>query len=115
MPGVAAYAKNDHLEFDIPYVYEGRAARYRPDFLVRLDSPDGLTRTLIVEVSGGAKQHHSPGPVAEKAATARNLWVPAVNRHGEWGQWGYVEVGHPNDAPQLIRTAIAALTGLVPA
>lgn len=115
MPGVAAYAKNDHLEFDIPYVYEGRTARYRPDFLVRLDAPDAVTRTLIIEVSGGAKQHHSPGPVAEKAATARNLWVPAVNRNGAWGRWGFVEVGNPADAPKRIRAAIAELMGRVPA
>jgi hypothetical protein len=94
MAGGAAYLKNDHLEF-IPYTYEGRAARDRPDFLARLDGPDYLTRTLIIEVSGGKKQHHSPGPVSEKAATTRNLLLPAVNRNGSRGQWGYVEVGNP--------------------
>ena len=67
MSGVAAYVKNDHLGFFVPYTYEGRYCRYIPDFLVRLkDRGDGLTRTLIVEVSGGAKQHHSPGPVARE-------------------------------------------------
>ena len=103
---VAAYVKNDHLGFTIPYTYEGRGARYVPDFLVRLTDPgDGLTRTLIVEVSGGAKKHHSPGPVSEKAATAQNLWVPAVNRHGGWGLWGYVEVGDPASSGPAIRKA----------
>ena len=62
MAGVAAYVKNDHLGFEIPYTYEGRGARYWPDFLVRLDGSD-VVRTLIVEVSGGAKVHHSPGPL----------------------------------------------------
>lgn len=104
---VAAYAKNDHLGFHIPYTFEGRAARYVPDFLVRMEDPgDGVTRTLIVEVSGGAKKHHSPGPVAEKADTARHLWLPAVNRHGAWGLWGYVEVGAPASAMPAIKDAI---------
>jgi type III restriction enzyme len=111
LPGVAAYVKNDHLGFTIPYTYEGRAARYTPDFLVRLHSPDGVTRTVIVEVSGGAKKHHSPGSVKEKAATAEHLWVPAVNRHGDWGTWSFVEVGDPSSARPLIADAVAALAG----
>ena len=113
MSGVAAYVKNDHLGFEIPYSYEGRGARYWPDFLVRLDGPD-VVRTLIVEVSGGAKMHHSPGPVGEKAATTRNLWVPAVNRTGAWGQWGYVEVCDQANSRPLIEAAIAELSSLVP-
>jgi type III restriction enzyme len=113
MPGVAAYVKNDHLGFEIPYTYEGRAARYWPDFLVRLDDSD-VVRILIVEVSGGAKVYHSPGPVSEKAATTRSLWMPAVNRTGTWGQWSYVEVGNPAEARRLIGGAIAELAALVP-
>src|SRR5207253_2725204 len=66
---VAAFVKNDHLGFTIPYVHEGRSHDYVPDFLVRLiDTGDGFDRTLIVEVSGGRK---SPGPTAAKADTAR--------------------------------------------
>lgn len=109
LPGVAAYVKNDHLGFTVPYTYEGRAARYTPDFLVRLDDSDGITRTLIVEVSGGAKRHHSPGSVKEKAATANHLWVPAVNRHGGWGRWAFVEVGEAVSARPLISAAIMSL------
>lgn len=110
MPGVAAYVKNDHLGFLVPYTYEGRGYRYVPDFLVRLaDAGDGMSRTLIVEVSGGAKRHHSPGPISEKSATTENLWIPAVNRHGQWGRWAYVEVGEPSSAAQRIRDAISKL------
>ena len=32
---VAAYVKNDHLGFTIPYVHEGRSYQYVPDFLLR--------------------------------------------------------------------------------
>ena len=41
MPQVAAYVKNDHLGFTIPYVFQGRSRQYLPDFLVRL----GRSRT----------------------------------------------------------------------
>ena len=40
----AAYVKNDHLGFTIPYVHKGRSHGYVPDFLVRLVSP-ATTRT----------------------------------------------------------------------
>jgi len=35
-PEVAAYVKNDRLDFSIPYTWRGRSHRYVPDFLVRL-------------------------------------------------------------------------------
>ena len=44
---VAAFVKNDHLGFEIPYVHEGRSYTYVPDFLVRLvTEPDGVERTV---------------------------------------------------------------------
>ena len=40
MPEVVAYAKNQGLNFKIPYTFEGRAGNYVPDFLIRLrDAP----------------------------------------------------------------------------
>ena len=111
LPGVAAYAKNDHLGFCIPYTYEGRSARYIPDFLVLLDGGSAAKRqTLIVEVSGGAKHHHSPGSVQEKADTAQHLWVPAVNRHGDWGTWSFIEIHDIAGARESLKRAVANLT-----
>ena len=105
---VAAYAKNDRLGFTIPYVHQGRAHSYVPDFLVRLrrrpDEP--FDRTLVVEVSGSQK---SPGPTAAKAETARNQWCVAVNNHGGFGRWGYVEIRSMPEAHDLLVEAIAAL------
>jgi len=116
LPGVAAYVKNDHLGFGIPYVHQGISRLYLPDFLVRLaDTSDGVTRTLIVEVSGGRK---SPGPTAEKAATARESWVPAVNSHGGYGLWGYCEIGRVSEitkAKQVLAEAMGALAARQPA
>ena len=40
--------------------------------------------------------------------TARTLWVPAVNNHGGFGQWAFVEVTDPWDAQRTIRAAVQA-------
>jgi len=105
---VAAYAKNDRLGFTIPYVHEGRAHSYFPDFLVRLERRpyEPFDRILIVEVSGSQK---SPGPTIAKAETARNQWCVAVNNHGGYGRWGYVEIRHMPSAHSMLIEAINAL------
>jgi len=110
---IVAYAKNDRLGFEIPYTFEGRTHRYVPDFLLRLhpdpDDPDGLVRTLIVEVSGAQKRAHQPGAPEVKALTARNTWCTAVNNHGGFGRWGYLEVTTMIDLERQIAEAIRAL------
>ena len=107
---VAAFVKNDHLGFAIPYVHKGRTHSYLPDFLVRLDrtGDEDFDRILIVEVSGGQK---SPGPTAAKAATARDSWCAAVNNHGGFGRWGYVEITSMVNVRQRLSDAIGALYG----
>ena len=107
-PQVAAYVKNDHLGFAIPYTIQGRGHDYYPDFLVRLKTRDDEdpVRTLIVEVSGGLKK---AGPTQEKASTARDLWVPAVNNHGGFGIWGYCELRDPATFRVGLDQAIQAL------
>jgi type III restriction enzyme len=110
---VASYVKNDHLGFTIPYVWEGRGHYYLPDFLARLGSEDdGVTRTLIIEVSGGRKD---PIQAAVKAATARDQWCRAVNNLGTFGRWGYVEITTMVDAALVLGAAIEALRADVPA
>jgi len=108
LPQVAAYVKNDHLGFTIPYTIQGRNHDYHPDFLVRLKPRDDEdpVRALIVEVSGGLKK---AGPTQEKAITARDLWVPAVNNHGGFGVWGYCELKDPATFRVSLELAIEAL------
>jgi type III restriction enzyme len=105
---VAAFVKNDHVGFTIPYVYEGRAHSYFPDFLVRLERKpfEPFDRTLIVETSGSQK---SPGPTAEKATTARDRWCAAVNNHGGFGRWGYIEITNPVGIRDQLASAIDLL------
>jgi len=105
---VAAYVKNDHLGFMVPYVHQGRTHTYIPDFLVRLVRREGedLTRTLIVEVSGSQK---SPGPTAAKAVTARDAWCASVNNHGGFGRWGYTEMTNPLEFKSRLTEGIRQL------
>jgi type III restriction enzyme len=105
---VASFVKNEGLHFRIPYVHKGRSRYYVPDFLVRLvpAGTDRVPRTLIVEVSGSRK---SPGPRAAKAATARDQWCVAVNNHGGWGLWGYVELAGPEVFGRELGVAIEEL------
>ena len=106
---VASYVKIDHLGFSIPYVHEGRTYQYVPDFLVRLEPRDDIERTLIVEVSGGQKSVYSPGTVKAKAETARYQWCAAVNNHGGYGRWGYIEITNPATASGRLDDAIENL------
>lgn len=104
---VRSFVKNDHLGFIIPYVHKGRSHEYIPDFLVRLvEEPDDVERTLIVEVSGGRKD---PVAAKAKADTARHQWCPAVNNHGGWGRWGYIEIFDLETAAAVLDGAIQSL------
>jgi type III restriction enzyme len=95
---VLSYVKNERLGFTIPYVHQGSSHEYVPDFLVRLRTEsDDVERTLIVEVSGTLK---SAVAMSAKATTARDQWCAAVNNWGQYGVWGYVEIGNPSKADQ---------------
>ncbi len=100
LPEVVRYVKNDHLGFAIPYTLNGVERNYLPDFIACLDDghgPDDLLN-LIVEVTGEKKKDK-----AAKVATARTLWVPAINHHGGFGRWAYIEIADPWDAQNLVR------------
>ena len=103
MDEVLRYVKNDHLGFTIPYTLNGEERQYHPDFTAVVDDgrgPDDLLN-LIIEVTG----EHKKDKVA-KVATARTLWVPAVNNHGGFGRWAFIEVDDPWDAMNTIRALI---------
>ena len=95
MPEVERYVKNQSLGFTIPYTLNGEEKQYYPDFIACL-----ADLNLIVEVTGEARKDK-----AAKVATARTLWVPAVNNHGGFGRWAFVEVTDPWDAERTIRAA----------
>jgi type III restriction enzyme len=100
MPEVVRYVKNHNLGFTIPYTLDGQEKGYVPDFIACIDDgrgPDDLLN-LIIEVSGEQRKDK-----AAKVATARTLWVPAVNNHGGLGRWDFIEIADPWDAQNTIR------------
>jgi type III restriction enzyme len=106
MPEVISYVKNQSLGFSIPYVLEGDSRQYIPDFIVRIRIPgQEIPLNLILEVSGEKRKDK-----AAKVETARNLWVPAVNNHGGFGKWAFIEITDPWDSISLIRSSLSALS-----
>jgi type III restriction enzyme len=53
---VDAWVKNDHLGFEILYVYRGVVRKYRPDFIIRLKSGS----YLVLEIKGRIQSRIKP-------------------------------------------------------
>jgi type III restriction enzyme len=100
MDEVIRYVKNHNLGFTIPYTINGEEHQYHPDFVAVMDDGRGSLGplNLIIEVTGEKKKEK-----AAKVMTARTLWVPAVNNHGAFGRWGFIEIDDPWDAKTFIR------------
>ena len=93
---VEAWVKNDHLGFEILYVFGGVVRKYRPDFIIRLKTGD----LLIMETKGQDTQRDK---------TKRRFldeWVKAVNKHGGFGRWGWAVSRNPADVKGIIEDAI---------
>ncbi len=103
MPEVLRYVKNFQLGFTIPYTLDGQEKAYLPDYLIDIKDGHGAAdpQHLVLEVSGEARKDK-----AVKVATARNLWVPAINNHGGFGRWGFLEIVDPWDAKNTIRAFV---------
>ena len=102
-PQVVKYVKTQGLGFKIPYTYEDTERSYEPDFIVYLDDGRGADDPLklVLEVSGENRKDKTI-----KAETARDFWVPAVNNHGEFGRWAYINVTDPWEAESHINALI---------
>lgn len=97
IPEVIAYARNDHLDFTIPYEWQGVRHEYRPDYLIRLRTPEGTEEKVILEVKGFETEQDR-----QKEAAAHR-WVRAVNHHGELGRWRFLVCRDPSKlAHQLL-------------
>jgi type III restriction enzyme len=103
---VRAYVKNDRQPgFSIPYTVDGDQREYFPDFIARVDDGRGKTSddllNVVIEVTGEMKKEKEA-----KVATAQRLWVPAVNNHGGFGRWAFVEINDPWRAKSILRSAL---------
>jgi type III restriction enzyme len=93
---VSFYARNDHLEFSIPYEYLGVSHNYFPDYLVRLTN--GVT--LVLEIKGYEDEQDR----AKHQAAQR--WESAVNHWGQLGKWKF----HPCKDPQMLGRELEAMS-----
>ncbi len=103
MDEVIAYVKNHNLDFRIPYVnHNGTNRQYVPDFIARIQKPRGGSGdhilNLILETSGMGREDK-----VQKVNTVKNMWVPAVNNAGEFGEWTFLEIRDPWDMQNTIR------------
>lgn len=90
--GISAWAKNDHLDFKVRYLWRGSSRNFVPDYLIRLDNG----KTLILEVKGQDSDRNA----AKRAAM--DTWVEAVNTQGGFGQWAFDTVFDPSQTRDVI-------------
>ncbi len=97
-PHVAAWAKNDHLGFEVYYVYRGAVRKYRPDFLIRLTSGD----MLLLETKGETTE--------QDQVKWRYLdeWTRAVTAQGGFGRWRWAVAHQPGEVLDILTTAVTA-------
>jgi type III restriction enzyme len=103
---VIAYARNDHLDFAIPYEWQGVRHEYRPDYLIRWLCEDGSEVKVILEVKGFETEQDR-----QKEAAA-NRWVRAVNHHGEFGRWAFVVCHDPGTVVKQLRQSLASAVAI---
>lgn len=90
-----AWVKNEHLGFEVLYIFRGVVLKYRPDFIIRLK--DGSH--LVLETKGQDTQ---------KDVTKREFldeWVRAINEHGGFGKWQWAVSTHPSDVAGILQEA----------
>ena len=78
-PEVAAWVKNDHLGFEVLYLWNGTKRKYIPDFQLRFNSG----KTLVLEIKG------EDSPQDQAKGRAMDQWVLAVNSQGGFGTWAW--------------------------
>lgn len=89
--------KNDHLGFEILYIFEGVVRKYWPDFLIRLKT-GGF---LILETKGQDTQQD------KTKREFLNEWVKAVNQHSGFGEWQWVVSKDPADVAGILEDAVS--------
>ena len=95
---VFCYARNDRLEFNIPYELYGNPHAYEPDFIVRLRN----SLNVVLEVKG--KQQED----TDAKHQAAKRWVSAVNHWGRLGEWDFLVCRDPQRLADGFRSLICA-------
>lgn len=107
-PAVLAYAKNQGLGLEVPYLLGSDQRRYLPDFLLRVNDGNGPTDplNLIVEIKG-----YRGEDAKVKAETMHTYWIPGINNLKSFGRWAFLEITQPysmeDDLSELIEKEIS--------
>src|SRR3970282_1017302 len=84
---VDAWVRNDHLGFEIVYVFDGVVRKYRHDLLIRLRTGT----MLVLEVNGqDSSQNHAK-------RVSLDEWSRAVTQHGGFCRWAWTVSRAPSD------------------
>jgi len=94
---VLAYARNERLEFSIPYEFRGIPHSYFPDFLVRLV----YGSTLVLEIKGEETEED------RAKHEAANRWVAAVNNWGKLDRWHFRVCRDPQRLRELLGNLVS--------
>lgn len=94
---VVCYARNERLEFSIPYEYYEVPRVYEPDYLVRLTN--GVT--LVLEIKGQFMED------TDAKHQAARRWVSAVNNWGSLGKWDFLVCRDPQKLGGMLRDLAA--------
>jgi type III restriction enzyme len=85
VPQVIAWAKNDHLDFIVRYLWRGSSRNFVPDYLIRLSNG----KTLVLEVKGVDNEQN------RTKRAAMETWIKSVNEQGGFGHWCFATVFAP--------------------
>jgi len=123
---VLFYVMNQNLGLSIPDTINGKEHNYLPDFIVRIRLLSPLAGETVLSPSpmvgeGGGEGENILNLIIEvtdkkdkdktaKAETARKLWAPAVNNHGGFGRWAFLEIADPWDAKNSIRASVSSIS-----
>ncbi len=89
---ISGYAKNDHLGFQVHYLWNGARRRFVPDFLIKLVNG----KMLVLEIKGEDSEQNR----AKRAAL--DAWVKAVNAKGGFGVWAWDVAFQPAQMQDVI-------------
>ena len=90
MPEIIRWARNKGLNWSIPYVADRQQRRYWPDFVAIAPICSEMELNIVIETKGLVRDYD---PI--KRRWAQEYWVPAVNRHPDYGtasgrMWTYL-------------------------
>ena len=94
---VFAWAKNDHLGFEVIYNYQGVIRKYWPDFIIKLANGT----QMILETKGKDDERN------KIKRDFLDEWVRAVNAHGGFGKWAWAVSRHPSDLEGILEKVLS--------